>query len=156
MPKGKLILITTLVGTIIGITLFLTKPKYILYRLQLEHLEGEGNEYSQFWLQDKAIIFPQTNFIARVYSTFDPTSIENPLHPVSEVKIYLLEDVNIIRVIADFEDYLSDKPINLLNYKKQGELRRWNIILGWIILGFLTGLCIHFIGSFKTKSEKCK
>jgi len=156
MAKGKLILITTLICTLIGITTFLTKPKHKIYRVQLEHLEGEDNEFSKFWFQDEVIILPATNYVARVYSNYNLESVKNPTNKITEVKIYIPESINSSNVLEEFNDYLKDKPIKVLSYKKQGELREWNIILGWIIFGIFLAITVDFIISFKRNSEKHK
>lgn len=154
MSKGQLILRTTLIGALIGLIVFFSKPKYNIYRSQLEHLEGEANEVSQFWIQDKAIILPGTNITARVYSSYNKSLVKNTKNSISEVKIYIPDNIDPMYVYRKINEYVIGRPIKHLNFKKQGEIKEWNTLLAWIALGFIVGLIINFILTFKRKAQE--
>lgn len=157
MSKLKLILITTLSATIVGVSIFIFKPKYNVYRIQLEHLEGKENEYSNMWFKDEVRVLPNTNHLVRIYSSsIEKTSCDNSKSVISEVKIYIPEDEKFISTYRLFNSYLIDKQINILNFKKQDEIYEWKVILGWALFGFFIGIVIDFIASFNRNAQKKK
>jgi ATP-dependent Zn protease len=156
MSKGAQILVFTLLGALFGVGLFLTKPIRDIYRIQLEHLEGKENQYSAFWFRDQVDTLPHSSEICRLYSHADTAYINGTLNAVSEVKIYVKQSDNALELIQEISNNLKDQPIRILNYRKQGTIREWNVILKWIVLGFFVGVTFNFIVSRKRNTQQGK
>ena len=147
MSKGLQILLFTLLGAALGTIIFLNKPTYNVYRLQLEHLEGRENDHSTFWFRDRVDILPNTNFLCRLYSKADVSKISNVENEMSEVKVYVAQPLEFKDILEPLDHYLSDKPIRVFSHRKQEEIRQWNTILRWLISGFFVGIAFNFFFS---------
>ncbi len=156
MSKGLQILLFTLTGAAIGIIVFLSKPTFDVYRLQLEHVKGKDNEHSAFWFRDRVDFLPNTNLLCRLYSTADTTKISAVEHDLSEVKVYAAQPSALKDILEPLEHHFIDKPIRVFSHRKQEEIRQWNTILRGIACGFFVGVAFNFLLSRYRNTEKRK
>jgi hypothetical protein len=156
MSKALQILLFTLTGAAIGIIVFLSKPTFDVYRLQLEHLEGKDNEHSAFWFRDRVDILPNTNLVCRLYSTADTKKIPAVERDLSEVKVYAAQPSALKDILETLERHFIGKPIRVFSHRKQEEIRQWNTMLRWIAFGFFVGVAFNFFISRYRNSEKRK